>query len=62
MRGENREEEKKVRTWIEDYGCGCSATFYDKNDLPGYCEKHGNDVREVIFTWSVPVYPLFDIP
>lgn len=33
--------------WFEDYSCGCVSQVVErKKDLPGYCEKHGNDRRQ----------------
>lgn len=32
--------------WLEEYKCGCTFMAHYKKDLPGYCEKHGEDRKQ----------------
>jgi hypothetical protein len=43
---EHPASKEQVTIWYEEYrNCSCSFMARDKNDLPGYCPKHGNDKR-----------------
>ena len=41
--------------FIEEYEkCGCSFAAREVVDLPGYCEKHGNDRKTITFVRNTP--------
>lgn len=42
-------EVKLKEVWMEEYKtCSCTFLAEKKSELPGYCEKHGNDYRHRI--------------
>lgn len=41
---ERRARQKKF-VWLQEFKCGCSQMERSRQDLTGYCNKHGDDVR-----------------